>query len=406
LNPKEDSLLKSKLVPLAAATGIIGVLLCPVHSQASTVDDIQKDLDRIKQMKTSAQQKVSQAQSQLAQINKEKSQTETDLNAIFDQIDQTNQKLVELDQKIETVTGDLRENARQLDAAEERVKARDNLLRSRIRLMYTNGTVSYIDVLMSSTSFADFLDRLMALQSIVNQDKEILQANIRDRDLIGEKKKQIEQQLAQVQDLYDQTSELKQTLLVQEKEKEVKIASLDKQAEDLQEISEQASRELTRIAQQEAAKQAELIRKRNEAGTVYTYSGGKLGYPLPKVYPVTSGFGSRTDPITGEKSAFHTGLDLGAPYGTNILAAEDGVVILAQWYSGYGNCVIIDHGNGLWTLYGHIHNDGIVVKKGDRVKRGQKIAEVGATGRATGNHLHFEVRVNGTATDPTPYLRG
>ena len=131
---------------------------------------------------------------------------------------------------------------------------------------------------------------------------------------------------------------------------------------------------------------------------------GKLGYPLAVQAPLTSDFTIRINPVTG-RSENHKGIDLGAPKGTDILAAENGSVIYASWMNGYGNCIIVDHGNGLWTLYGHIMNDGIYVKVGDVVKRGQKIAGVGSTGQSTGNHLHFEVRKNEVPTDPKPFLR-
>jgi murein DD-endopeptidase MepM/ murein hydrolase activator NlpD len=133
--------------------------------------------------------------------------------------------------------------------------------------------------------------------------------------------------------------------------------------------------------------------------------GGKLSWPLPKKYPITSNFGSRVDPITGKSGENHKGLDIGAPSGTSILAAESGTVIIAEYWNGYGNTVVLDHGNGLWTLYPHIRMNGIKVKKGDTVKRDQVIAEVGSTGRSTGPHLHFEVRVNGIAVNPAPYLK-
>lgn len=118
---------------------------------------------------------------------------------------------------------------------------------------------------------------------------------------------------------------------------------------------------------------------------------------------LSSNYGTRVHPISGQVKK-HTGVDLAAPQGTDIRAAEGGVVIVAEWWSGYGNTVIIDHGDNVWTLYGHIRNGGIKVEKGDKVKRGQKIAEVGSTGNSTGPHLHFEVRINGSPVDPSPYL--
>lgn len=133
-------------------------------------------------------------------------------------------------------------------------------------------------------------------------------------------------------------------------------------------------------------------------------STGEFIWPLPGHTRISSGYGVRVDPITGKSGAFHTGIDIPAPTGTLILASASGTVSFAGVRGGYGNCVILNHGNGLQTLYGH--GSALLVKKGDTVTQGQAIAKVGQTGRATGAHLHFEVRVNNVHTDPTPYLKG
>ncbi|UUZ91195.1 peptidoglycan DD-metalloendopeptidase family protein [Paenibacillus sp. P25] len=405
--------MKKSFLPLVVTVGLIGALMVPEYSYAlSESQRIQQELNQLKQSKANLQQTAAQAEKEKNQVQQDKQQTNKDLNTILNQIDETNQKLNQLNDQVSTVSAALKDNAAQLEDAEARVASRDQMLRSRLRLMYMNGVVSYADVLLSSTSFSDFLDRLNALKSIVNQDKEILEANKRDKEVIAQKQVEIEKRLAQVKDLYAQAAAVKADLLVKEKEKEVKIASLSQKEKELEEISKDAENQLIQVAKQEAAKQrafqdakaAESAKQGKSAAPAYTYSGGRFGYPPPKVVQISSDFGVRIDPFTGQKAG-HTGIDLPSPNGTDIYAAEAGVVILASWWSGYGNCVIIDHGKGVWTLYGHIRNDGIVVEKGQTVKRGQKIAEVGATGRATGNHLHFEVRINEEPVDPKPYLK-
>ncbi|TVY09357.1 murein hydrolase activator EnvC family protein [Paenibacillus cremeus] len=408
-------MLKKSFLPLVAAAGLLGTLLLPQYGFAiSESQRIEQELNQLKKTKTAVQQKAADTEKEKGKVQQEKQQSTTDLNTILGQIDTTNQKLVSLNEQTATVSDALKDNAKQLEDAGARITTRDQMLKSRLRLMYMNGVVSYADVLLSSTNFSDFLDRLNALKSIVNQDKEILEANKRDRDLVAAKRVTIEKQLAEVKDLYAQAAAIKADLVVKEKEKEVKIASLSKKEQELDEITEEAEKQMLQVARQEATKQLALQQaKAAEAAKqssgkapapAYTYTpGGKFAYPLPRVVNKSSDFGVRIDPFTG-KQAGHTGVDLPSPQGTDIYAAEDGVVILATWWSGYGNCVIIDHGKGVWTLYGHIRNDGIVVDKGDTVKRGQKIAEVGATGRATGNHLHFEVRINENPVDPKPYI--
>ena len=132
--------------------------------------------------------------------------------------------------------------------------------------------------------------------------------------------------------------------------------------------------------------------------------GGDFLWPLPGHTYISSGYGSRVDPITGKAGEFHTGIDIPAPTGTKVLASAGGKVILAGWNGGYGNCVIIQHSGGIQTLYGH--NSALLVREGDTVSQGQAIAKVGQTGRATGPHCHFEFRINGRHIDPAPYLKG
>lgn len=414
-------MLKKSAMPLGVTAGLLGMLLVPANSFALTTQQIDQELNQLKQSKAAAQQKENERKNTLNTVQQEKQQVTKDIDTILNQIDATNQKLNELQGKINTVSGQLKQNGIELEEAEARVTTRDQMLRSRVRLMYMNGVVSYADVLLSSTSFTDFLDRLQALKSIVNQDKEILDANKRDRDLIAVKKAEIEKQLTEVKNLYAENAAVKADLVVKEKEKEVKVASLSKKEQDLEDIGEENEKLIQSIISKEislaAQRRAQAERERAAAaaknggktaaapsGSVFTYSGGKLGFPLNRVVAMSSDYGGRSDPFT-KKIASHNGIDFPAPAGTPILAAEGGEVILASWVSGYGNTVIIDHGKGLVTLYAHIRNDGIVVEKGDNVKRGEKIAEVGSTGRSTGNHLHFEVHVNNQHTDPKPYLK-
>jgi murein DD-endopeptidase MepM/ murein hydrolase activator NlpD len=410
--------LRKSVIPLAVSAVLASALAFPAAGLAgSTTDSINKQLEDLRQAKSAAQKKASDTQNQLAQVQKDKAQTSKDLNEIYSQIDEIGKKLTDLNNQIDTISDDLEANAKQLDDAQNRVASRDQMLKARLRLMYMNGFVSYAEVLMSATSFGDFLDRLDALKSIVSQDKEVLESNKRDRDVIADKKAKVEQQLAEVKQLYSQTDDVKDSLQAKETEKEVVVASLSKKEKELAEVNQEQQDELMKFASQESAllkkkadaERAAAAKNKGKSGSSiadsFTYSGGKFAYPLAKKAPMTSDFGERTDPINGKEGAMHTGIDLGVPQGTDILAAENGVVIVASWWSGYGNCVIIDHGGGVWTLYGHIRDGGIMVKKGDKVKRGQKIAEVGHTGRATGNHLHFEVRINEKPVDPKPYLR-
>jgi murein DD-endopeptidase MepM/ murein hydrolase activator NlpD len=398
--------LKKRILPVVMTMTMAALLLVPYAGYAAkNSSKIDQELEQLQKRQAASKQLMESAANQMSWVQTEKAQTTQDLSTLMNQVDQASKKLADLNNQIDTVTKNLKENGKKLDEAEARVASRDQMLKSRLRLMYTNGSVSYMDVLLSATNFSDFLNRLEALKSIVNQDKEILASNKKDKETIAAKKVETEKELTLVSGLFEQQNNVRAELQVKENEKEVKIAALSKKEKELEQISEENEQLLTQFAAQEAALQA---KKRAESKTdtkgIFTYSGGKFGYPLAAKAPMTSDFVLRINPVTG-KSENHKGIDFGAPNGTSILAAENGVVIVASWWNGYGNTVIIDHGDGYWTLYGHIRNDGTVVNKGDTVKRGQKIAEVGSTGQSTGNHLHFEVRKNEVPVDPKPFLR-
>ncbi|MCS7459926.1 peptidoglycan DD-metalloendopeptidase family protein [Paenibacillus doosanensis] len=429
--------MKKSVLSLVVTAGMAGTLLVPQLSFAlSESQKIQQQLDQLKKQQSTTQQKATDTKNEIGKVQTEKQQTEDEVKSLQKQIEAANLKLNELNDQIASTKDDLKENGKLLDEVKEQIASRDALLKSRLRLMYMNGVVSYADVLLSSTSFSDFLDRMNALKSIVAQDKEILEANQRDRATKETKQAQIEQELKQVSDLYSQSATVQANLVAKEKEKEVKIASLNQKEKDLESISDDQEQQLLQYARKSAqlaadkrkaaaaeeaaaaAKAAQAAAKGNSGGSSgggakapsgtssapVATGGGKFGYPLAKTAPMSSDFGYRSDPFTGVRT-LHKGIDLAAPNGTDILAAGDGDVIVASWWSGYGNTVIIDHGNGYWTLYGHIRNGGTVVEKGDHVKRGQKIAEVGSTGESTGNHVHFEVRINESPVDPKPYLK-
>jgi len=374
----------------------------PELEAASKISEINKQLDALKKQTEAAASTRKAAEKESKDVLALKNQAANSVNEILKQLDEVGHQINGVQKQINQTEDDLMLAGQALEEAEDRVEKRDKMLQSRLRLMYQNGVVSYLDVLMSSTSFTDFVDRFDALQAIVNQDKDVLEQHKKDKALVAQKKVEIENKLSDVKEMYAKLNDYQYVLAQKEKAKEKLIAQYNQKMEELEDISE----EQEQLMVENAKKIADLERKKREEQKKQTvfYTGGKLAVPLKDSYRVSSGFGYRIHPIYHTKK-LHAGLDMAAPEGTSIYAAEGGVVITAGWTSGYGNTVILDHGKGMWTLYGHIRNGGIKVKVGETVKRGEKIAEVGSTGNSTGNHLHFEVRVNGTPKDPTSYLK-
>jgi Membrane proteins related to metalloendopeptidases len=391
---------KRKLLAVLAMLVAVVFLTQPYESHAETeLQKIEKEIKKLQDRMNQATQEKKQAEQEAQALAAKKNATKEDINALLVEIQEAGMELVKTQAEIDAAQEKLLQTTAELEKAEAERQNRDEMLQSRIRLMYTNGSVSYLEVLLSSTSFSDFLSRFDALKSIMNQDKQVLVQSEEYKALVAEKKAQVESDLAAVQALYGEMAERKASLEIKEQSKEVLISQLDQQIEETEEISEEAEKALIDFGKE----YSKLLEKKNQIKNYY--KGGKLGVPLRAEYRISSPYGYRTHPVSGQKNKLHTGMDMAVPKGTPIYAAESGVVIVAQTWSGYGNTIIINHGGGLWTLYGHILNGGILVEKGEEVKRGDKIGLVGKTGTATGYHLHFEVRKNGEPVNPAPYLK-
>lgn len=368
-----------------------------------------------------------------------KNKTTQNLEYVLAQIEQVKGEMTTISGKIASTEESLNVTAAELSDAEDRIASREKLLESRVRLMYTDGAVSYLDVLLSSTSFSDFLDRADSLKMIVDQDQDLLEQHKLDKETVVSKKIELEGQYANAKQLYTQLEDQRSVLKEKEEEKQELIAHYDEEILVSGEISEEQEAKLVQLASERsaletqkdklkaeeaarkaAAAKAEAARRAAAAAakakarstsnvssasssSEFSGSGGPFLMPVGSAR-ISSGYGKRTHPVTGEVGKMHTGVDFAVPQGTSIHAAESGTVLVSEWWSGYGYTVIIDHGGGVWTLYGHIREGGLRVSAGDQVSRGQVIAESGSTGRSTGPHLHFEVRVDGKTVNPMPYL--
>ncbi|WP_058300394.1 murein hydrolase activator EnvC family protein [Gorillibacterium timonense] len=422
-------MLKRTLTTWIAATLTAALLIQPLTATAGAKEDIAKQLSELRkqEQKTAEQQKA--ADQKAAGLKKEKQQQVVSLNDLQTDIKTQGDKLEKLETKITETSLKLQQTGEQLEEAQDRVAKRDTLLKSRVRMMYMKGSVSYLDVLLSATSFSDFIDRFDSIKALVGQDKKILAENKKDRNEIAAMKKDVEAKLADVKDMYADAEDLKASLMDKEKRVKAVIASLSQEEAKQEDISEESEASLVALAKQKQqlyTKQQEIIakekaeeEKRKKAAaaaaaaaaakgggnkTVASSHNGQMLWPVPSSDTISSTFGYRVDPIAGVRK-LHKGVDIAAPRGTKILAADDGVVLIASWVRGYGNCIVIDHGDGVWTWYGHIMEGGIYVSEGDTVKRGQVIAGVGSTGDSTGNHLHFEVRINENPVNPLPYIQ-
>ncbi|WP_433944287.1 murein hydrolase activator EnvC family protein [Paenibacillus sp. SN-8-1] len=425
-----------KWLSVVVVMALAAVVFQPTEGYAKkrTIDQIDHELRLLQQQAKAAKNQQQQAEVDKQEAMHYKNKATNFLQQVMDQIDTVSNELSGITSEIDKTEDQLRVTAEKIDQTQKRIDEREKLLDSRVRLMYTDGAVSYLDVLLSSTSFTDFLDRADSLQAIAQQDQTILADHKRDKQLILEEQANLKTAYAKAKDLYNEAESRKAILAAKEKEKQKLIANYQSDIEESDDISAKQDALLVQIA----SKRAQLGQEKNKlkAAQIYAYNqkkksktvkvasssssshsnsssssssgsgegfkgnGGSMGLPVTGAR-ISSPYGYRIHPITGVKK-LHTGTDFAVSEGTDVHAADSGNVIVAEWWNGYGNCVIIDHGNNIWTLYGHLSK--INVQKGDNVKRGEVIAESGNTGASTGPHLHFEVRVNGTPVDPMPYL--
>ena len=284
----------------------------------------------------------------------------------------------------------LEENEEKLVVAERDYDRKSEALGRRVRDIYINGQISYVDVLFGAKDFSDFLTRMDLLKRVIKQDYDLVHEVLTQRDAMRALKEELEKDRAAQEPLEKKAREAR---LAMEEKIEAQQALIDQMKYDKETIdrkqdeSRAASERITRMLQHSGLRNLPV------------QGSGAMIWPLAG--SITSDFGWRTHPITGAQR-FHSGIDIGGDYGDTIHAAGAGIVSYAGWISGYGYAVIIDHGGGISTLYGH--NQALLVSEGQSVSQGQAIAECGSTGNSTGPHCHFEVRVDGEPVDPMGYL--
>lgn len=399
--------MRKKVLLTLLIAGLVAGSAIPTNvswaASKASLDKINRELKEIQKKRDQQKQQVKQTEQKISAVQKEQKDLQTELMQIDLRRNETQKKLDKLEVQMNETTEKAAQAQDNLDEAKERVAQRETLLKTRVKSMYERGKVSYLDVLLGSSDFGDFLTRMEGLQLILEQDTRILEDNMRDKETIEVKKKEIDHQLTVYAGMLDEAENLKAELDKQYKHSLVVKAELKKKESALEEDLEQYGQQLIALTKAESEKYAERVRAMSSSSS--GYKGGKLGLPVADgQFRFSSGFGMRTDPFTG-RSAGHNGVDMAAPKGTTIMAAANGVVIFAGYSNGFGNTVMIKHSSEITTLYGHIREGGIKVSVGQSVSKGQKIAEVGSTGRSTGNHVHFTVYKNDVAVNPMPYLK-
>ena len=379
--------MKKKLTALVAA-GIIAVLpLFGALGFASTADDKRAELNDVKQQMADMQARKEEAKRKAESANAQ-------LSEIMDNLNELQAQANGLQAKSDVLQDKINKNQAELEKKQQEVDQRMVIYRKRLRDIYINGQINYLDVLLGAKDFSDFSSRMYLLQKIISSDLAMLDQLRRDAEEINTRKQQLAAEM----------KEIKTT----QAELEAKKAKVNK-------LREERAQVLYKAQEEEANSQAEYDRllaiseniaamlrnMESSGGGAQAGRGGTGRFMWPCSGPITSYYGWRTHPIFGT-TKYHSGMDIAVDTGTPIQAADSGTVVYSGWLGGYGNCVMIDHGGGLVTLYGH--NSALNVSEGQYVNKGTVIAYAGSTGYSTGPHCHFEVRLHGELTEPLNYL--
>lgn len=299
---------------------------------------------------------------------------------------------------IEQYNIDIEQSENEIKRLEEEEAKNQQLFDEMLRMSFKHGNDDYLTILFNSESFSDFLTRLDLIKYHLSYNQSVIDTLASTRAELAVTRENFQASKAELEKYKSEQITLQDELDTKSANAQSMIAALQADTAEY----EKALKEVEESKKQLQNDIDELYRQLKGTTTTY-YSGAAFHWPLPSnITRVSSGFVWRTNPIT-KKKELHNGLDFPASKGTNIYAAADGTVVKAQWYGGYGNCVIINHGGGIMTLYGHCNS--LNVKNGQSVKAGDVIAFVGTTGMSTGYHLHFTVYENGTAVDPYKYLK-
>lgn len=369
-------------------TCILTFIMCSISifSFAANSSDVEAQKEKIKE--------------QINEATEEKESVEEELSVNLQQVQKLDETIMnsqnsldDLNTKIEGLQTSINEIQEKLSDVEERYNKQKGMLDNRLIAIYEAGDIQYIDVVLSSANIADFISNYFLITELATYDFDLL-------EVVEKEKNEIEQSKEKLDNTKKEMIEAKQTQLktakVLENTKIVRQQYIDKLSEEEQSLQKQIDEYNAQYAALEQEIRAIALNSISPE-----YIGGVMAWPVPGYTRITSQFAMRVHPITGVYK-LHTGVDIGAPTGTNFVAAADGVVTKAGYNSAYGNMVIIDHGGGISTLYAH--GSEIMVEVGQEIKKLDTVLKVGSTGYATGPHAHFEVRINGSPVQPLDYI--
>lgn len=392
---------------------LVGACVLPAYAVT------QKDLSDARQRAESARKAAAAAEAlanelarQTAELDKRIDSLELKVAELDPQITAATSRSASLRAEVEKLRAQI--SSKQADIAETQatLEREQGLLDDRMSTTYKQGDWYYLDLLLGSEDINDLIARTELVRRVIQSNQNLAADLTRTKADLERAQIELQRSLEAVQLKRAEAERVEKDLRNLRAQRKANVNAHESALAEKSSLLVETKANAARYRKIAAEEEAESKRIANELARASRGSGiynGVMAWPVPGFYNVTSSFGYRVHPIFGDRR-LHTGIDIGKNgsqpiNGAAIVAAGDGTVIYAGYRSGYGNTVMIDHGNGVVSLYAHQQSGGIKVSNGASVKKGQRVGTVGSTGFSTGPHLHFEVRVNGTPKDPMSYLR-
>lgn len=391
-------IIKSKNIIAVFVTIIIALSSFNLISSASPkfiyAQSLEEKLEQIQKDLETTQQKRKEVEKQVQEYKNQVDEVENQLLGALSELDDLYKKKDEAKSEVDKATIELVLKEEELKRIEDELKEKIRILNDRVAAIYKNGNSNILEILLKAEDFLDFISKLKLMNLFAEQDTQnILEVKEKKTATIGIKKSIIDLR----EKLKEHEDRVKQ-LVVQAEQKTREIGDIYNENKNL--LSQTTAKKNALIKMEKLLEIQEAEVKRILESYKYgTAPSGKFIWPVAA--RITSYYGYRIHPLFGV-NRFHSGIDLAAPYGTLVKAADGGQVVQAGYFGGYGNSVMIYHGGGFATWYAHLSS--INVSMGQFVQRGQVIGLVGSSGWTTGPHLHFEVRINGAPQDPLAYL--
>ena len=383
------------------ASILILIIMCTF-----TIPTMAKSASEWQDEKEDLQSQKEEAKDKKEKVTAEKNEVLDEISELTAQISKYESEIDELNEKIDKLEGNISEKEDQIKELEEETKEREELLIQRLVIMYEKGQTTYLDVLLSSADMTDFISNYYRVEEIAEADEEVINSIIAKQEETETAKQELEKEQREIKESKAEVQQKNASLQSAKKAKDLKVASLSEEEKELQENIDEfeaaikkAEKEIEKIAQNTSS-------SGGSSGYIGSFEG-TLSWPLSSNTQwynyISSFFGPRDAPTSGASSN-HGAVDIPVSYAP-VYAPAAGKVIIARALSGYGNYIMIDHGNGYYTGFGHL--SAYAVSEGQTVSRGQQIATSGNTGISTGPHLHYEVYIGGTANsyrvDPLQY---